>query len=104
MSVCVLIKPSVRETFSALLTGLAICDTFFLVCSLLIFGLPRLLSWFTKQVRSPVFPYIFCLLHIFRVGSTYLTLSVTLERYWAICHPLSRQIKQRYLLIGKKQL
>ena len=101
MSIAVLVKPAVRESFSALLTGLAICDTLFLCSSLILFGIPKLWPWFATHITTPSFPYLFGPIHIWRVGSTYLTLSVTLERYWAICHPLSRQIKQSYLLIGK---
>jgi hypothetical protein len=52
------------------------------------------------HVTTPWSPYTFGLLHIWRVGSTYLTLSVTLERYCAICHPLKAKIRQRYLLIA----
>jgi hypothetical protein len=42
---------------------------------------------------------LFGLVHVWRVCSTYLTVSVTLERYVAVCHPLIRAIKHRYLLI-----
>ena len=80
MSVGVLVKRSVRETFSALLTGLAVCDTLFLLTSLVMFGLPKLWMWFAVNVTGPSAAVTFGLLHIWRVGSTYLTLSVTLER------------------------
>ena len=57
--------------------------------------------WFAERVTNPTSPYTFGLLHIWRVGSTYLTLSVTLERYCAICPPLSKvAVKQKYLLIA----
>ncbi|XP_059085077.1 FMRFamide receptor-like [Tigriopus californicus] len=101
MSIGVLIKPVVRETFSALLTGLAVCDTLFLCTSLIMFGLPKLCHWFAENVTNPSAPVSFGLIHIWRVGSTCLTLSVTLERYCAICHPLGNtKVKQKYLLIG----
>lgn len=101
MSIGVLVKPAVRESFSALLTGLATCDALFLLTSLTMFGLPKLWLWFAQHITSPTAPYTFGLLHIWRVGSTLLTLSVTLERYSAICRPLSKDaVKQGYLLGG----
>ena len=52
-------------------------------------------------MSSPLAPYTHGLIHIWRVGSTYLTLSVTLERYCAICRPLTTtKMSQKYLLIG----
>ena len=52
MSIGVLVKPAVRESFSALLTGLAVCDSLFLLTSLVIFGLPKLWYWFALKVRN----------------------------------------------------
>ncbi len=80
MSIGVLVKPAARESFSGLLTGLAVCDALFLCTSLVMFGLPKLWLWFAVAVTNPTAVYTFGLLHIWRVGSTYLTLSVTLER------------------------
>jgi len=73
-------KPTVRESFSFLLTGLAVCDTLFLVTSLVMFGLPKLWHAFAVNVTNRFSVVTFGLIHIWRVGSTYLTLSVTMER------------------------
>ena len=45
MSIYVLLKPRVRDCFSNLLTGLAVCDAIFLFFAILIFGLPMLWTW-----------------------------------------------------------
>jgi hypothetical protein len=45
------------------------------------------------------YPVLFGLVHIWRACSTYLTVSVTLERYIAVCYPLMKAIKHRYLLV-----
>jgi hypothetical protein len=44
MSIRVLLKPSLRNSFSTLLIGLAACDANFLFFAVLIIGLPK--SWF----------------------------------------------------------
>ena len=44
MSIRVLLKPSLRNSFSTLLVGLAVCDANFLAFAVLIIGLPK--AWF----------------------------------------------------------
>ena len=47
-----------------------------------------------------VYLYPFChgAMHVARTGSVYVTLSVTLERYFAIVHPLKHFTIKKYLL------
>ena len=52
MSIGVLVQPAARESFSSLLTGLAFCDAFFLLTSLVVFGLPKLWLWFAHKVTK----------------------------------------------------
>ena len=42
-----------RDSFSALLAGLAICDTLFMANALVLFGLPKLWPWFSENVTNP---------------------------------------------------
>ena len=57
-----------------------------------------LVLYSSSKVTNPLTRINFLMLHVWRVGSTFLTLSITLERYCAICHPLSRVVNQTYLL------
>ncbi len=45
LSIRVLLKPNLRNSFSNLLVGLAICDANFLTCAILIIGLPKAWAW-----------------------------------------------------------
>ena len=45
MSIYVLLKPRLKDCFSTLLTGLAVCDSAFLLLAVLNFGLPSLWTW-----------------------------------------------------------
>lgn len=87
LSVYVLIKPSVPGIFSNLLTALATFDALFLVSAILTFGLPALSVEYKDHVFLTIFPISYGLSHTFRVGSVYSTLSVTLERFFAIVFP-----------------
>ncbi len=50
LSIYVLLKPSVRGAFSALLTALVTFDAFFLVCSLTTLGLPNLSETYKQEI------------------------------------------------------
>ena len=45
MSIRVLLRPHLRNSFSNLLIGLAACDASFLSCAILIIGLPKAWPW-----------------------------------------------------------
>lgn len=45
MSIYVLLQPRLRNSFSAFLTGLAVCDSTFLLFAILMFGLPNVSTW-----------------------------------------------------------
>lgn len=93
-------KKSTRS-FTKLLIALAICDLIYLVISLIIFGFPTLSEEFKKNIYVFVLPVCYGLAHVSRVGSISLTLSVTIERYYSVCHPLSQfQIKRHLLTIS----
>ncbi|CAB4054859.1 unnamed protein product [Lepeophtheirus salmonis] len=100
MSIRVLLKPDIRESFSGLLTGLAFCDVLFLIFSMCLFGLPKLWPWFGTRISNGLMPIGIGVVHIWRVGSTAITVSITIERYFAIVRPLKRFTYQRLLLVG----
>ena len=89
LSIYVLLRPTVRGTFSNILTGLATFDALFLVLAILTFGLPTLDGEYYGNVFFPhIAPVCYGLIHTFRVGSAFATLSVTVERFFAIVFPL----------------
>ena len=71
-----------------LLRGLATFDLLFLLVAILAFGLPNLSSWYEENVFMRIMAWSFGFAHTFRVGSVYVTLAVTFERFWAIVFPL----------------
>lgn len=79
MSLRVLLKQ--RNSFSSLLSGLAISDTFFLFFAVLIIGLPKSSDWYTTEISVYVTPVAFGFMGIARTASVYCTICVTLERY-----------------------
>ena len=48
LSLRVLLHPQLRNSFSSLLSGLAVSDTLFLVFVILIIGLPKISDWWVK--------------------------------------------------------
>ena len=84
MSIRVLLKSNLRNSFSTLLVGLATSDSHFLFFAILVIGLPKLWKWYGHAVSVFIIPVGFGLLNVARTGSVYLTMSVTLERYFAI--------------------
>ena len=103
MSIIVLTRASgvVRQggaSFSKLLRGLATFDALFLFVAIISFGFPQLSKWYTRNVFLYIMPIVFGLLHTFRVGSVYVTLAVTFERFHAIICPLKHFFWKKYLL------
>lgn len=99
MSIFVLIQvKNVQKAFSNLLLGLACFDALFLWVAILAFGLPNLSNWYKETVFLPIMAITFGLLHTFRVGSVFVTLSVNFERFYAIVFPLKHFGCKRYLL------
>ncbi|KAK8718874.1 hypothetical protein OTU49_014403 [Cherax quadricarinatus] len=62
--------------------------------SILMFGLTEIgeytktITWYTEGVFQRVTPFVFPLALIAQTGSVYLTVTVTVERYIAVCRPL----------------
>ena len=75
-----------------LLRGLAIFDALFLLVAILVFGLPKLSNWYNENFMV-IMVICFGLLHTFRVGSVYVTLAVTFERFHAIASPLKKDFR-----------
>ncbi|XP_071451861.1 FMRFamide receptor [Hetaerina americana] len=104
LSVFILSRPAMRSSTNLLLGGLARCDAALLTTSLFLFGLPSLHEYqahlrYHAQQGGVLFDYYYRLYPLLapvlyplaltaQTASAYLTLTVTLERWVAVCHPL----------------
>ena len=79
--------------------GLSSFDLLYLAIGIAIFGLPALSSFYDDHFLPFIMPVGFGIGHIGRVGSVFMTMSVTIERYFAIVHPLKHFSGKRYLLV-----
>ncbi|RZF41707.1 hypothetical protein LSTR_LSTR012737 [Laodelphax striatellus] len=96
ISMIILSRPQMKSSINYLLIGLARCDTVLILTSIFLFGLPpiydythtELLRTYNAKIYPCLTPYIFPLALTAQTVSVYLTLTVTLERFVAVCHPL----------------
>ena len=94
---------SIRATsggtsFSNLLRGLATFDALFLIVAIMSFGLPKMSTFYFEHIFQHIMVFVYGLLHTFRVGSVYVTLAVTFERFHAIICPLRHFKWKKYML------
>ena len=80
-------------------SGLSTFDLVYLMIGIIIFGLPCLSEFYRTICLPYILPIGFGVGHIGRVGSVFVTMSVTIERYFAIVHPLRHFSGKRFLLI-----
>ncbi|KAL5240400.1 hypothetical protein ACI65C_007810 [Semiaphis heraclei] len=94
ISMVILSRPQMKSSINYLLIGLARCDTVLIITSMLLFGLPviypatgHLFNYYFK-VYPLIAPVVYPIAMVSQTVSVYLTLTVTLERFVAVCHPL----------------
>ncbi|XP_017139279.1 FMRFamide receptor [Drosophila miranda] len=94
ISMIILSRPQMRSSINYLLTGLARCDTVLILTSILLFGIPSIYPYtghffgYYNNVYPFISPVVFPIAMIAQTSSIYMTFTVTLERYVAVCHPL----------------
>lgn len=94
ISMIILSRPQMRSSINYLLIGLARYDTFLIITSILLFGLPTIypysgyMSYYYFQIYPRLSPITYPIGMIAQTASVYMTFIVTLERYIAVCHPL----------------
>ncbi|XP_074039002.1 FMRFamide Receptor [Leptinotarsa decemlineata] len=94
ISMIILSRPQMRSSINYLLIGLARIDTVLIITSMLLFGLPGIHPYsgcmftYFYVVYPHIAPVVFPLAMIAQTASVYLTLTVSLERFVAVCHPL----------------
>ncbi|XP_026469632.1 FMRFamide receptor-like [Ctenocephalides felis] len=94
LSMVVLSRPQMKSSVNCLLIGLARCDTILILTSMMLFGLPAIYSYTGKlfyyyySIYPRISPYVYPVAMIAQTASVYITMTVTLERWVAVCHPL----------------
>lgn len=94
LSMIILSRPQMRSSINYLLIGLARCDTALILTSILLFGVPAIfpytgyLRYYFYIILPKISMVVYPLAMTAQTASVYLTLTVTLERYVAVCHPL----------------
>lgn len=88
LSMVVLTRKSMHTSTNCYLLALAIWDTAVILCTLLLMTLPTLSSWFKDHVMPYVVVIGYPLALTAQMSTLWLTVSFTVERYIAVCHPL----------------
>ncbi|XP_005181777.1 FMRFamide receptor [Musca domestica] len=94
ISMIILSRPQMRSSINYLLIGLACCDTVLIITSMLLFGIPSIYPYtgnfflYYNYIFPYISPVVFPIGMISQTASIYMTFTVTLERYVAVCHPL----------------
>ena len=89
LTVLILSRRVMRSSTNYYLGALAIWDTVVLICTALLIGIPGTRAeWYTKYVFAYVVSYMYPLALSAQTATIWLTVSFTVERYIAVCHPL----------------
>lgn len=94
ISITILSRPKMRSSINCCLIGLTSFDMIVTSTSILMFGLSEIceytgaMTWYSNGIYQRVTPFVYPLGMIAQTGSIYLTVTVTVERYVAVCRPL----------------
>jgi len=80
----------IKATFRAVLTLLSIFDSIFILSFGLAFSMPLLSDYWKSRVHPHITPWIFPLIQISLNGSTWTTVSLTIERFISVLYPFTR--------------
>lgn len=88
LTILVLFQRSMKSSTNYFLFALAFWDSIVLIMSTLLMSVQHIIPIYKTEIYPFVFSYAYPIAVISQTATIYLTVSFTVERYIAVCHPL----------------